>query len=858
MRLNEESSPNPSSVPAGESAGAGDAHVHSISELERRRNETALRESEARFRQLFEKIPNISVQGYDAQRRVIFWNQASTELYGYTAEEVLGRLLDDVLIPPELGLNVEALHRDWIEHGVEIPAGEILLCHKDGRRVPVFSSHVMQRNADGQAEMYCVDIDLSAHKRAQASLKLAQTVFSHAREGILVSDAGGIIVEVNAALCALSGHAREALIGRPVGMLRSGRHSAEFYADMHESLQTRGHWSGEVWNCRPSGEYYPVLLTISAVRDDAGMVTQYVALYADIAAQKAHEAELEFLASHDALTSLPNRALLRDRLEQALAQARRRGERVAVAYLDLDGFKEVNDQHGHALGDRLLQHLAGCMRASLREGDTIARLGGDEFAAVLVDLGEHGAFVPFVNRLLEVISRPVCIDGIALEVSASIGVSIFPQPEEVDADQLLRQADLAMYQAKLAGKGRFSIFDTELDRSVRGHHETLARVRRAIGRDEFVLFYQPKVNMRSGGVIGMEALIRWQHPQRGLLPPGAFLPDVEQSPLVVELGEWVIATALAQHVNWRAQGLDLPISVNISADHLQRQDFIERLEVLLDRHPDIGPGRLELEVLETSALGNLEHVAAVIRGCRRLGVRFALDDFGTGYASLAYLKHLPANVLKIDQTFVRDMLEDPDDLAILEGVIGLAKAFRREVVAEGVETLLHGRRLLQLGCETAQGYGIARPMPADTVPGWVRAWRPDPSWADACELDRSGALLLYAMAEVALWCKAVHAFIGGETSDFPEVDLDRSALGRWLEQTPEEAPGAELLRDEVGRAGSVLAACRQVPVLDADARRALGARVDGCCASLGAALEAALFALTNPCRGPGAQRFKGG
>ncbi|MDX5409855.1 MAG: EAL domain-containing protein [Thauera sp.] len=851
MRLTEQTSPSSSPAPAGGTAGAHDAHARLFAE--RHRNEAALRDSEARFRQLFEKIPNISVQGYDAQRRVIFWNQASTELYGYTAEEVLGRLLDEVLIPPELGIDVEALHRDWIEHGIEIPPGEILLCHKDGRRIPVFSSHVMQRNADGQAEMYCVDIDLSAHKRAQAGLKLAQTVFSHAREGILVSDAEGTIVEVNGALCALSGYAREDLLGRPVAILRSGRHGAEFYAEMQDSLHTRGHWSGEVWNRRPDGEHYPVLLTISVVRDDAGMPAQYVALYADIAAQKAHEAELEFLASHDALTGLPNRALLGDRLEQALAQARRRDERVAVAYLDLDGFKQVNDRHGHELGDRLLQHLAGCMRASLREGDTIARLGGDEFAAVLVDLGEHSAFVPFVNRLLEVISCPVSIDGIPLEVSASIGVSIFPQPDEVDADQLLRQADLAMYQAKLAGKNRFSIFDTELDRSVRGHHETLARVRQAIGRDEFVLFYQPKVNMRSGEVIGFEALIRWQHPERGLLPPGAFLPDVEQSPLVVELGEWVIATALAQHERWCAQGLDLPISVNISADHLQRQDFVERLEVLLDRHPGLGPGRLELEVLETSALGNLEHVAAVIRGCRRLGVRFALDDFGTGYASLAYLKHLPANVLKIDQTFVRDMLEDPDDLAILEGVIGLAKAFRREVVAEGVETLVHGLRLLQLGCETAQGYGIARPMPAGAVPDWVRAWRPDPSWSEACELDRSGALLLYAMAEVSLWCKAVRAFIAGEVSDLPDVDFEHSALGRWLEQTPE----AEPLRVEVGRACTLFAACSQVPVLDADGRRALAERVDGCCESLRATLESALSALTAPRSEGGGQRPRG-
>jgi EAL domain-containing protein (putative c-di-GMP-specific phosphodiesterase class I) len=286
-----------------------------------------------------------------------------------------------------------------------------------------------------------------------------------------------------------------------------------------------------------------------------------------------------------------------------------------------------------------------------------------------------------------------------------------------------------MYQAKQAGKNRFHVFDAEQDRAVRGRHENIGRIRRALHKREFVVHYQPKVHLRSGTMIGVEALIRWQHPERGVLAPGLFLPEIEDNPLGVELGEWVIDTALAQVEAWQAQNLDLPVSVNIAAHHLQQADFVARLEALLAAHPAVRPDRLELEVLESSALEDIGNVSAVIDACADLGVSFALDDFGTGYSSLTYLKRLPARVLKIDQSFVRDMLTDPDDLAIIDGVLGLASSFGREVIAEGVETVAHGEALLQLGCELAQGYGIARPMPAEQLAAWRNQWRPDPRWA---------------------------------------------------------------------------------------------------------------------------------
>lgn len=450
----------------------------------------------------------------------------------------------------------------------------------------------------------------------------------------------------------------------------------------------------------------------------------------DVSALKAQQAALQRMAHFDMLTGLPNRVLLTDRLQQAMAHAKRSHQRLAVVFLDLDGFKEVNDGHGHEAGDYLLVTLAARMRHALREGDSVARMGGDEFVAVLLDLTEDS---PLFARLLAAVAEPVEFNGFELAVSASLGIAFYPQMDEeqdVDAGQLLRQADQAMYQVKSKGKNGYLIFDTEQDRSLRGRHEEVSRLRQALEAREFVLHYQPKVNLRTGAVVGAEALIRWQHPDHGLRPPFEFLPLIEDHPLAVELGEWVIEAALRDQAAWRDAGLGIQVSVNVGALQLQRPDFVSRLGSILAHHPLLRPGALELEVLETSALGELAQVCQVIDDCRAIGVSMALDDFGTGYSSLTYLKRLPVATLKIDRSFVRNMLEDPDDLAILEGVISLASAFHRQVVAEGVETREHGALLLQIGCELVQGFGIARPMPSQHLPLWAATWQESPVWSD--------------------------------------------------------------------------------------------------------------------------------
>jgi diguanylate cyclase (GGDEF)-like protein len=438
---------------------------------------------------------------------------------------------------------------------------------------------------------------------------------------------------------------------------------------------------------------------------------------------------LEHIAHFDILTNLPNRSLLADRLSHAMLLCVRHQQSLAVVFLDLDGFKAINDRHGHDVGDELIIALSHRMKDALREGDTLARFGGDEFVAILADLDKVEDCEPLLERLLLAASEPVTVGDMVLNISASIGVTFYPQ-DSVNADQLMRHADQAMYVAKELGKDRYHIFDIAQDDAVKVQRASLKAIRYALDNHQFVLHYQPKVNMQTGAVIGFEALIRWQHPTRGLLNPIEFLPVIERHAIMIEMGEWVIDTALTQISQWQGLGRNLPVStsVNIAAVQLQQPNFMDRLATMLAAHPNVKPHHLELEVLETSALNDVQHASSIMNACIALGVGFALDDFGTGYSSLTYLRRLPASLIKIDQSFVLNMLTDTDDLAMIEGVIGLAKLFKRKVIAEGVETIEHATALLQIGCELAQGYGIARPMPAAGIPIWVNNWKPDDAW----------------------------------------------------------------------------------------------------------------------------------
>lgn len=615
-------------------------------------------------------------------------------------------------------------------------------------------------------------------------LKLAASVYDHAQEGILITDPAGIVIDVNAAFERITGYRFDEVVGQRAGdPIRSGQHPPEFYRDMWRSLAATGLWRGEIVNRRRNGELLVEMLTISAVRGSSGAVSHYVGVFTDITELRKNQERLAFLNHYDPLTRLPNRTLLDDRVRTAVLRARGIGQLAAVAYLDLDGFGPVNDRVGHETGDRILVEIAGRLQHALRPGDTVARIASDEFVLLLPDIARHTEVERILEHVLTSLGAPLHEAPELPPPTASIGVSLAPVDGD-DADVLIRNANHAVLSAKRAGGNCYHLFDSDREHLARTSREVLGQVRAALQRGELTLYYQPQVNLRGGRIEGVEALLRWNDPQRGMVPPGEFLPFIEDTDFMVVLGDWVLDTALRQLKDWLAQGLRPKLSVNLAAQQLRQADFIERLRATLARHPEVPAALLELEILETVALQDMDHVVDVIRDCQKLGIEFALDDFGTGYASLTHFRDLPARILKIDQSFVRGMLEEPANLAIIEAIIGLSAAFQRVVVAEGVETEEQGILLMRLGCDIVQGYGFARPMPAAQCGAWMAAFQARPEWnaLGNRHIPREEFPLLAAELQLRNW---VDRFVQGATGTPPNMseaeagDEQYCAFGRW-------------------------------------------------------------------------------
>lgn len=592
-----------------------------------------------------------------------------------------------------------------------------------------------EKSLDGSLIWHGYMAEITDRKTIEENLVLASSVFDHAHDAIMITDPEHNIVEVNQAFSRITGYERSEIIGLSASVLDSHQKRTIINDEIFDHVLKHGFWSGEIWSQRKNGDAFAELLTVSAVFDSSGSLKNFISLIYDITEQKEYQKKLELIAHYDALTHLPNRVMIADRLNQAMLKSQRENKNIAVAYLDLDGFKEVNDTYGHDIGDKLLIQLSKRMKNVLRDTDTIGRLGGDEFVIVLgsINQSEHGDHS--IGRLLDAASRPINIDQKNIQVSASIGVTHYPQDEAVDADQLLRQADQAMYHAKLSGKNQCFLFDAEKDLDTRDKAENFKQIQKGLYQDEFLLYYQPKVNMCTGQIIGAEALIRWNHRQRGLLSPGQFLPSIEGRPFEFELGVWVMTEAISQMHRWYQNGVKVPVSINVSAQVLEHDQFIETLSSILQRYPDLPRDKLILEVLETSALDDIESVSEIMRQCQQMGVLFSLDDFGTGYSSLTYLKRLPISQIKIDQSFVKNMLENPEDQAILKGIVNIASVFQLETIVEGVETVELGETLIELGCQFAQGYCIAKPMPASEVSEWCATWRPSKFWSKQYHLN---------------------------------------------------------------------------------------------------------------------------
>ena len=560
---------------------------------------------------------------------------------------------------------------------------------------------------------------LKRQRQDQERLRQAAVVFDCTREGVLVSDSRGVIVHVNRALVEITGYPAEEVLGRRPNMFKSGRHGPEFYQAMFKTIDEHGEWHGEIWNRRKSGEVYPQWQTVRAITDDKGLVSHYVAVFSDISAIKNSQTELARLVHHDPLTDLPNRLLFTDRTEQALASAQRHQIGCALLMIDLDHFKIINDSLGHNVGDLLLKAVAERLLRVFGKGFTVARLGGDEFAVLIDSCAQASQAAGLAQQVLEIMKGPFDVDKHQLFISASVGISVFPG-DALNAEQLLRNADSALFKAKSSGREGYALYTEELTAHAQYRVEVASDLRRALEQQELRVYYQPVHELKTSRLIGVEALVRWEHPQRGLLAPGEFIPIAERTGLIAEIDAWVLEQACWQMVQWQGAGVELAfVAVNISSRLFARPELFALVSTVL-ADTGLDPALLELEVTESAVMDNSQVALEQMHRLRALGLRLAIDDFGTGFSSLLRLKRLPVQKLKIDQGFVAGLPGDNDDVAIVRAVIALGQSMGLQVHAEGIEQVGQAQFLLDLDCDLGQGYWFGRPMPAQDL-DWQRA-----------------------------------------------------------------------------------------------------------------------------------------
>jgi diguanylate cyclase (GGDEF)-like protein/PAS domain S-box-containing protein len=701
---------------------------------ERRNREIELqRRVDQRWRLALESAGD-AIWDWDLQTNRFVISKSYAEMLGYEEDDFGGKPdhLEKILHPEEKQQALAYLHSYLNgDFGGQYTSEHRLQCKDGSYKWILCRGRVTARDENGRpARMFGTHVDTTERNQAREDLlrsrqaldderRLFQTILDNAPLGIWMLDVDGQLRFVNNGFSNATGISEERFLSAqhysdvlPPSVTDSCKRS-----DEECFKQDAPHLSSE-WLPFVDGREHLLEITKVRLLDKDGDIRGLVGIASDVTERKEHEKQLQHIAHYDALTGVPNRVLLADRLSQALARAKRDHGLMAVCYLDLDGFKPVNDNFGHDVGDKVLVEVTRRIKDAIREDDTVARLGGDEFVVLLVGMQVPEECAGSLNRLLDVVHQPIEIQGHSIRISASIGVALYPEDDH-DPDTLLRHADQAMYIAKQSGKNRYHLFDPTSDQRTRSHHELLLQIRNALAQGEFELYYQPKVELVTRRMVGAEALLRWNHPTRGLLLPAEFLRIIEDTEMEIELGDWVITTAIDQQRRWREHGMLIELSINVSAYHLQSPRFSEKLKARLDLCcPGNCSGTLQIEVLETAALEDVAGVSAIIAECKAFGMAFALDDFGTGYSSMSYLSKFDVDVLKIDQSFIRDMLEDKGDHAIVLGIIALAKAFEMGIVAEGVETEAQYQVLLQMGCKVGQGYGIARPMSADALVEW--------------------------------------------------------------------------------------------------------------------------------------------
>ncbi|TVO52325.1 EAL domain-containing protein [Denitromonas halophila] len=688
------------------------------------RREAAWTESEVRFRATFDQAA-VGIAHVAPDGRWIRVNRRLSEIVGYSPEVLLTKTFQDITHPDDLDADLQQLQRTL--------AGEISgytmekrYFHRDGHVIWISLTVSLVRRAEGVPDYFISVVeDISERRRAAEARRQAAAVFESTREGIIITDLKRRILAVNPAFTDITGYAAEEVLGKSPAILQSGHESEALYQSMWASIHALGHWQGEVLNRRKNGELFPELLTVSTVRDAAGLPSQYVALLTDLSRLRRSEAQLAHLAHYDPLTDLPNRLLVQSRLDHALDAAQRESGLLAVMFIDLDRFKDVNDSLGHPVGDELLVAIAQRMRSRLRESDTLARLGGDEFLVVLEDIHRPEDAAEVAQGLILLQDAPIRLpSGHEVYVGVSIGISLYPNDGDTTTE-LIRQADAAMYQAKSQGRNTFRFYTAALTEAADQRLAMEGRLRRALLAGEFVVHYQPQFIAATGEIVGCEALVRWQDPDGSLVPPASFIPLAEDTGLIVPLGRWVLETACAQAQAWRVAGVaDLVMAVNLSARQLQQRDLVSVVADVLER-TGLPADRLKLELTESMIMDHGEEAIALLRSLKALGVSLSIDDFGTGYSSLAYLKRFPIDEMKIDRGFVRETPDDASDAEIVATIIAMARNLKLRVVAEGVETQRQLDFLIRLGCSACQGFLVSPGLPADEFAAFVSRVRTD-------------------------------------------------------------------------------------------------------------------------------------
>ena len=696
-------------------------NVYGLDISARKETEKALVRSEMKFRHLYENLRD-GLAAIDMDGKIIEFNSVFQEMLGYASDEILQRDLIDITPKKWMDVARDSIRRRVLQRGYS-DTYRMEYIRKDGSLLPVEQRVYLVRDEDGNSHaMWAVVRDITHRLRAEEQLRLAAGVFQASTDGVIITDTKGTILNVNKTFTEITGYDRAEIKGRDPSTLNSGRHPDGFFKEMRQALIERGFWRGEIWNRRKNGEIFPTWETITAVRDDEGNITHFVAVFSDISSEKQTEERLHYLAHYDALTDLPNRVLFQDRLKRAVSLATRGNYQVGLMYVDLDGFKVINDSLGHQVGDLLLQNVAKRIGDCTRESDTLARLGGDEFAIILNDVTEAEGAAKVADRIFKRFSRPFDLGHQEVVVTTSIGIALFPDDAD-NTDNLLKHADTAMNNAKQEGKNTYRYFTSEMNHSALERLQLESKLRQAVELGQFILHYQPRIDLKTGCLNGMEALVRWLHPEDGLISPGRFVPIAEETGLIVPMGEWILMEACRQARKWIDAGYaPLRVAVNLSGRQFRQPGLLELVESTLET-TGLHPSHLELEITESMVMHDVEGVIQIMHRLKDMGIHLSIDDFGTGYSSLSYLQRFPIHTLKVDQSFVRNMMENRGDSDIVRAIISLGHSLNLNVLAEGVETEEQLAALCRLDCDEMQGFLYSRPLPPEEFEQLLRKGR---------------------------------------------------------------------------------------------------------------------------------------